>query len=357
MTANTQHTLNLLVIGAGGNVSQGIIKALRQSALPSRIVAACVDPMGAGLYFADAAYLCPYAVAGGFRPWLLDVCRSERIDAVLSGNEIVLAELAAFASELQTATNARIISSSPKQLRICRDKLATAEWLAEHNLAAPQTADVTDLGGIRQLTESLGFPLLGKPRLGRGGYGIEIIHDAQALERLRRQQDYVVQEYLPEFGGEFTVGCFCDRNGKARGSIIFQRNLQHGTTLNAVAGDHLAVREAALTIAETLRPAGPINMQFRLRDDGIPVCFEINLRFSGTTPIRARMGFDEIGATLRHYVLDEAVQDLPIIEQGAALRYWNEVYVEPQGIERLQAQGRLDDPTAYLCAQEDFGAG
>ena len=53
--------VNVLVLGVGGNVSQGILKALALSTVPCRVVGACVDPLSAGLYTADRAYVAPMA--------------------------------------------------------------------------------------------------------------------------------------------------------------------------------------------------------------------------------------------------------------------------------------------------------
>src|SRR5205807_5493847 len=86
--------LNVLVLGVGGNVSQSIQKALALAPTPTRVVGACISPLSAGLYLADKGYVSPLARTPEFIPWLLDLCERERIHAVLSGSEMVLAALA-----------------------------------------------------------------------------------------------------------------------------------------------------------------------------------------------------------------------------------------------------------------------
>ena len=49
--------LTVLVLGVGGNVSQGILKALAISNLKCRVVGACISPLAAGLYTVDRAYV------------------------------------------------------------------------------------------------------------------------------------------------------------------------------------------------------------------------------------------------------------------------------------------------------------
>ena len=81
----------------------------------------------------------------------------------------------------------------------------------------------------------------------------------------------------------------------------------------------------------------------------------INLRFSGTTPMRVRLGFNEVEAALRNYVLGEEIEDLPLIKEGIVLRYWNEMYIDPQACDALRQSGRLDLPQQFDLMIEDYG--
>ncbi len=59
-----------------------------------------------------------------------------------------------------------------------------------------------------------------------------------------------------------------------------------------------------------------MNFQFRLDRDGRPRPFEINARFSGTTPLRALAGFNEVEMALRHVLLGE-----PVVQPGTCGRW------------------------------------
>jgi carbamoyl-phosphate synthase large subunit len=317
----------VLVLGVGGNVSQGIMKALALSELEPRIVAACVTPRAAGLYWADAAYVSPYADDPEFEPWLLELCQRERVDAVLSGVEPVLGALAGCAATLERAGTLAVVSA-PEKLEIGLDKLATASWLEREGLNAPATADAGDPEAVERLVEAHGLDLIAKPRLGKGSQGVFEITDREQLANARTRPGYVLQQRLGDADSEYTVACFSDLDGRVRGSIAMRRGLEQGTTVWAEVGEHPLARAEANRIAAALRPLGPCNVQLR-EHDGRAVCFEINVRFSGTTPIRARLGFNDVDATLRHYVLGEPAVDLPLITSGLALRYWTEEYVDP----------------------------
>jgi len=347
--------LNVLVLAVGGNVSQGILKALSLSGLPTTVVAAGVDAMGFGLYTSDVALISPWADEPSFELWLTQTCREYNIDAVLSGAEPVLLRLAEHAERLRTDAGAIALVSPAEQLRVFQDKLATCRWLEAAGCNFPAYAEARDGSAVARLAEACGFPLFAKPRHGKGSSGTVPVRDAGDLEHVAALRDeYVIQEHLGTGDQEYTVGCVCDASGRLHGTIVFRRDLLHGTTYRAVVDDDAAVREEAERIVRQVRPHGPCNVQLRVVGDR-PVCFEVNLRFSGSAPMRARLGFNEVQAALEHFVLGRPMSDLPRVTEGVALRYWNEAYIDARAVEILQASGRLQDPGHFGLVVEDYG--
>lgn len=345
--------LNVLVLGVGGNVSQGILKALSNSDLDCRIVGACVTPYAAGLYMVDAAYVSPYASDPLFVDWLYDICRKEKIDAVLTGVEEVLTVLAGHKDDLRKQTGALCIVSTPAQLLIGRDKLLTCQWLQQKAFNYPEFADAADASAVDRLVDLVGYPLVVKPRKGKSSEEIVIVQSAEDLKRIKFRQGYVVEQYLGTEEDEYTVGCFCDKAGAVRGTIVMRRRLCCGTTAWAEINNNALVREEAQRIVAALKPMGPCNVQLRV-SNGKATSFEINVRFSGTTPLRAHYGFNDVEIALRHYVLGEPVKDLPVLTSGVAMRYWNEIYVDPQAFHEAVKKGHFD-PTAYHTSIENYG--
>lgn len=352
----TRDTLTVLLLGLGGNVSQGILKALRLSSMPVRIVGACVSPTSAGLYAADRALISPLSADAGFDDWLIESCRVERVDVVLSGVEPVLAALGGRREELEAASSAKIIVSSPEALAVGGDKYWTCEWLREQGLNSPRCVLASDADGVGRLVAECGFPLIAKPRSGKGGEGVAMVTNERDLEAVTRLSDHVLQEHLGSADEEFTVGCWSDRDDDVRGCIVMRRQLTTGTTTAISVESCSAVRDEAIRIASALRPMGPCNVQMRIAD-GRAVCFEINVRFSGTTPMRAHLGFNDVEATLRHFVLGEPAVELPVVTTGRALRLWREVYPSAEAMAQLGATGALDDPATFTNSDDGWTAG
>ena len=341
----------VLVLGVGGNVSQGILKALACASLPLRVLAGCIDPLSLGLYLADRSFVTPRADDPRFVSWLEGVCAEEGVHAVLSGSEPVLDALAVNAERVREATGAVCLVSPPDVLRVGADKLATARWLAEQGLRSPRTADAADARDVRELVAQCGFPLVAKPRKGKGAQGVATVTSEQELALVTGNPDLVVQEHLE--GDEFKAGCLCDSAGEPTGIVTMRRDLREGTTFRAEVADFPEVRAYSEQIAKALGPAGPLNVQLRVVD-GEPVAFECNVRFSGTTPLRTRLGFGEVEACLRHFVLGEP---MPRCEArpGTVLRYWNEVYVPEVARAELARTGGLREPESHDVSVEDWG--
>src|SRR5207253_6335302 len=110
-------------------------------------------------------------------------------------------------------------------------------------------------------------------------------------------------------------------------SIVMRRELRDGNTYRAFADELPDLNQTVKAMAQALQPYGPANFQFRL-DGGRVKVFEINARFSGTTPLRAHAGFDEVEMTLRHLILGESLRQ-PRIRPLILLRHWSETVVEP----------------------------
>ncbi len=319
--------ITVLVLGVGGNIGQGILKALNQSKLQCRIIGADNIPLSFGLYTVDKAYVSPKAEEDSFIDWVLDVCKQEGVKAVLSGVESVLTSLSRNAYEIHKKTGAVCIVSPLSLLSISNDKLSTCRWLMDNGFNFPHYAPSEDIEAVERLVKDFGFPLIGKPRLGKGSNGLIRIDNHPDLTWVPSKTRYIIEEYLN--GPEYTVGCFCDRDRNVRGSIVMLRELKQGTTYRAEVGDFPKIREEATRIVAAIKPMGPCNIQMIVSNEK-PTCFEINMRFSGTTPIRARLGFNEVEAAIRNYVLNESIEDFPLIKHGMALRYWNEMYIDSQ---------------------------
>lgn len=340
--------LTVLVTGAGALLGQGILRSLRASRLDLRIVTADPDPRAAGHWLGDVALLIPPAVDPRYITRIEQIIADEQVAVVLVGTDVELAALAEARPALEARHRVRIVVSPPNVVEIADDKWLTALFFKSAGMAFPRSALVSEPDSVHRLIAELGLPLFAKPRRGARSIGARVLRNTSDVERALAEPGLVVQELLPETDGEYTAGCLVIA-GRCEGIVVLRRDLRDGNTYRAYSDDACdAFIPFVRRAAEALSPDGPCNFQFRIRG-GEPVVFEINSRFSGTTPIRALFGFNEVEHLLRH-LLDGVPIPAVQLRRGLVLRTTSDLFVEQPVFDALRAHGRLEAPAADALA-------
>jgi carbamoyl-phosphate synthase large subunit len=314
--------MRILVTGAGALLGQGIIHSLRRSTLRPEIIAVDPSPLATGLYWADRAHLVPFASAPDYDRRIRHILQVERPDAVLVGTDVELAYFAARRAEFESTFCTKVVVSDSRVVEIADDKWLTFRFLQEHGFAAPQSALPAD---VADLVARVGFPLVVKPRRGARSIGVVLVrHQAELDHALKRPEGLVVQECVGTADDEYTAGLLVFGR-RCAASITMRRDLRDGNTYRAFPLPNFPYDAELRRIAEKLGAHGPVNFQFRM-SGGEPKIFEINGRFSGTTPLRGLVGFPEVEMVLNYLVRGEAVAQ-PAVTSDVILRHWSETVV------------------------------
>lgn len=342
---------NFLVLGAGGNVSQGIITALKLSNIPCKIIGACVSEESLGLYMCDSAYISPYANDLNFIDWVAELCNKESISMIFSGVEEVVFAIELNRNKFESLTSAVFISSPIETLIIGNNKYKTAEWLKNNGLNFPQYAKSEDTDKINTLIDECGFPLIAKPNNGKGSTGIYLINSKNDVNKIPNN-NYCIQQYLGNEKQEYTIACYINKSNKLQELIIFRRELKYGTTFFAEIVENKSIKDECVKICDALKIKGPLNIQMRMHN-GIPVCFELNVRFSGTTPIRARFGYNDVKAMITEYIQNKPIDNqLKPANKGRAYRYFNEFYMDMAMHDLLISKKEINDTSIFNNIKE-----
>lgn len=345
MTARRHARPTVLVTGVGGPLAVSIFKALRQSELAPRIVATDATVMSVGLFRADASYVLPHVAAdeAGYLQRLQEICADERVSMVCFGSEIEMRRVAPHRRDIEQATRARLILNGPRQLEAFMDKWSMVRLLREIGLPAPDSVLATDPDAVRDFLARHDFPLILKPRHGSGSRNVFVIRTERELDLLSQcVSEPMIQEYLLPDVEEYTVGVYKSPRSGYVGQIVLRRELAAGLTYKAEVVHDDEIEEVCRTVVESFDVWGPVNLQLRKTAAGVRI-FEINLRFSSSAVMRSHFGFNEPEMCLRDVVMEETLAR-PEIRGGYALRYWDEIYLEPSeygaGEVALQARGR-----------------
>ena len=326
----------ILVSGVGGGVGQSVIKALQGS--PYTVIGVDSEELAAGAYAVPTAYKGRYASDPEFVERMLEICRREECSLFFPGHDVELPPLAQHAERFKSQGTLPVVSSK-QVLHICDDKLATSDFLREGGFPAPRTRRLADLGRFES-------PIVLKPHTGgarsRNTYVVRSQDELDLYRQLVDPENCVAQEYIE--GDEYTCGTVV-LDGKCAGVIVMRRILRAGDTYKAFVERNPRIESTVRAIVERLQPFGACNVQLRVRD-GEPFVFEINARCSGTTAARALAGFNE-PRMVADYLLS-GVEPTHSIREISILRYWKELVVPNERIERLRDSEHLEGDGSTL---------
>ncbi len=345
-------TVMLTGVGGGGHGEQ-ILKALRLAPEPYTIVGGDMSRHAKGLAEVDYAYVLPPANDPDYLPTIFGLCRRHDAATLIHGSEPELRVMSARRQDIQGA--GLFLPINPAEvIDLCMDKVKTAEALQSHGFNAPAFCHA------RSLDEIVAFdrlPVVIKPS--RGGGGSANVFLAQTRDQLQTFGSYVlsqsdgciVQEYVGTPDQEYTVGVLLSMDGELLNSIAVKREILsslsnrlkvRNLTRRADLGPVLAisngisqgtigrfpeVTEPCERIAVALGCRGPVNIQCRLVDGRVSV-FEINPRFSGTTSLRALVGYNEPDVLIRRHLLGERIEPQFAYGSGVIARGLTEMLMD-----------------------------
>lgn len=327
--------IKVLVTGAGAVLGQGIIRALGRSSLPLHVAAADPHPLGAALFWADQGYIIPLASDPGYMDCIEEIIVAERPDVLLVGTDIELPLFAAHRHRLEATHGVHTLASDSRVVGIADDKYLTVKFLQEAGFDPPRSALPEDGAALAELIERVGFPLVVKPRIGARSSGVSVVHhQTQLADALRGRSGLIIQECVGSEDTEYTASVLVF-DGEATASIVMRRDLRDGNTHRAYAEPFEELNAHVLELGRALLPHGPANFQFRIDARGEPRVFEINARFSGATPLRALVGFNEVDMCVRKLVMSEPIVQ-PALKPATIVRHLSETVVREDDLAALR---------------------
>ena len=329
--------VTVLLTGVGGAAGIGAIGSLRRTT-DHEVVGVDMDPEAAGLFIADAAAQVPPAAADGWVDTMVRIVRQHAVDVIVPTVDEELPRL----PELRAALpEVGIVAPRQEVIEVARDKYRTSRVLREAGHDVPRTW----LGTAVDEVPDDAYPLIGKPRTGRGSRGIERLDTPADLDTFLAAADdldaVVVQERID--GPEYTTSVVTTGDGRLIGIVPKEAIEKQGSTVRGVTRRAPAVDAACRGIHETLDPAGPINVQ-QILSEGTAYTIEINPRFSSTACLTVAAGVDELDLLIRD-AAGETVESTGDYESGTHLiRYLDHVIVDEGRLEHT-ADGSPMEPT------------
>jgi len=329
----------------GGGVGEQIIKALRLSNKGYYIIGVDIQELSKGFSEVDKAYIVPPADNLDYINLIFDICEKENVNVLFCGSE---AELKRISPERNRFTERGILFpyNNQETLDLCFDKLSTTKWLEDNNFRFPNTQLVSSPKELLTIND---FPVVLKPHLNSGGSAnVFVVQDDNELSLFGTYlfsiyNAFIVQQYIGSVYDEYTVGVLLDMEGNLINSIAVRKNILSGLsnkirvknrTAKIELGDTLAISSGVSQgeigsfpiitkqcedIALRMKCVSAINIQCRVVDNRVYV-FEINPRFSGTTSLRAIVGYNEPDVLIQKHFFNYAPELHFEYKNGVVLR-------------------------------------
>ena len=270
-----------------------------------KVVATDMQLSAPALQAADVKIQVPAVYDPKYIDITLNICKEQKIDALISLNDLELPILAENKAKFE-ALGVTVIVSDPEVIDIAFDKYKTAQWVESIGLNAPKTY-VTLASAKEALAKGeIAFPLFMKPRWGSGSIGLETIDDMEELDiyyhllmkKIKKTilatasvgDEYImIQEKLT--GNEFGLDVMNDLEGNNVAVSVKQKlAMRAGETDKAITVDLPEVRKMGATIGRNLKHIGNLDVDIMQRANGDYCVLELNPRFGGGYPFSYEAG-------------------------------------------------------------------
>lgn len=310
-------------MSAGSIPGFAIINALKEQAeIPVRVVAADMGTLSAGFLIADAHHQVPGANKPNFIPTIRDICRKEGIHVIFP---VIDEELQVFADHAESFVQEgiRVITNSPETVRIAKDKMLTARRCAELGVLLPAVFLKEEVG-----TKALPpFPLIIKPRDGRGSVGVHVVRTQREFDfYIEQVSNPMIQQFID--GTEYTIDVLTDFDGNLLSLVPKERILVKSgmqTKGRTVRDSQLLEYGAEIVRKFRLFPRG--NVQCIRDKEGRIWLVEINPKFAASLPFTVEAGVNAPLLLLKMH-LGQKVEPMigQFTENLVMLRVWREFY-------------------------------
>ena len=322
-----KNDLNVLLLSCG--TRNKIIQYFkRELAGRGLVIATDCSKLAPALYEADRHYIVPRIDSDDYLDVVLEICRENKIRAVLS---LIDPELSILAKhrELFLENGILPVVSDYEVVELCLDKYEMARFLKEHGYLTARTYISKEEFYADVQAGVISYPVFVKPRKGSASIGTHRVTSEEELELLfRRFDDLIIQEFMD--GAELGADVYVDMITGEPVSIFVKKKLKMraGETDKSV-----SVKDANLfhLIADFVRKAG---LRGILDIDifcvnGEYYFSEVNPRFGGGYPHAHECGVNMVRMILNNV---RGVRNKPAIgeyQEGVYMMKYSEVVILP----------------------------
>lgn len=284
--------MNILILSAGTR-NKVVEYFVRTLAGKGNVVATDMSELAPAIYEADKYYIVPRMTEPGYLDVILNICKQEKIDGVLS---LIDPELSLLAKNKDKfgAVGTTVIGSSYELCKMSLDKYEMYEWLKDHNYKCAKSYMDKDEFYTDVEAGKANFPVFVKPARGSASIAISKVYDKETVELLfGHDEGLMIQEYLN--GQEIGADVYIDMVSGEIVSIFTKKKLKMraGETDKAVSFKDDKLFDLIKKFVSEAGYRGQIDIDI-FDINGEYYISEVNPRFGGGYPHAYECGADHM---------------------------------------------------------------
>lgn len=315
--------MNILLLAVG---TRNKIVQYFKKPLDSYVVATDASELGPALYDADKYYVVPPIRVPGYIGQILEICKTEKIDGVLSLIDPELSLLAENEEKFK-AVGTTVIGSCLELCEMSLDKMRMYQWLVAHNFQCAQSwiskEDFYEAVKAGKVT----YPVFVKPIRGSASISISKAYDKQTIDLLfAHEEGLMIQEFLN--GQEIGADVYIDMISGEVISIFTKKKIKMraGETDKAVSFKNPRLFELIETFVTQAGYRGEIDIDI-FDVNGQYYISEVNPRFGGGYPHAYESGCNHINLILENLRGIANKKNIGAYEEGVYMMKYNELKV------------------------------
>lgn len=317
--------MNILILAAG--TRNKIVQYFKRTFDGvGTVVATDASTLGPAIYDADKYYTVPPITEPGYIDIILDICRKEQINGVLSLIDPELSLLAANEEKFKEI-GVTIIGSSYNLCEMALDKMQMYNWLEEHGYNSARSWMDKDEFFKAVDAGEVSYPVFVKPYRGSASISISKVYDKETVDLLfAHEDDLMIQEFLD--GQEIGADVYIDLISGEVVSIFTKKKIKMraGETDKAVSFKDEKLFNLIEKFVNEAGYRGQIDIDI-FEINGEYYISEVNPRFGGGYPHAYESGCDHMKLILNNLQGKVNEKKIGAYEEGIYMMKYNEVKI------------------------------
>lgn len=322
--------MNILILSAGtrNKIVQYFKKAV---GLNGKIVVTDMSELAPAVYEGDVFYKVPSIADENYIDIILNICKKEKINGVVS---LIDPELSLLAKNKEkfNSVGTVVVGSDYELCEMALNKMKMFEWLSAHNYKCAKS--YVDKNEFYKDVEKgkINYPVFVKPICGSASISISKVYDRETIELLFKQNDnLIIQEFLD--GQEIGVDVYIDIINKNVISIFAKKKIvmRAGETDKSVSFRDEKLLFLIEKFVKECGWLGEIDIDV-FEINGEYFISEVNPRFGGGYPHAYECGCNHMNYIVNNLKGKENISSIGNYKENIFMLKYNEVCIKDLNI-------------------------